>query len=76
MSFDRPRSRLAALSALGLFLSACGQTLEPHVCTAIAVDALTVTVVDAESGQRICDAKVTAIDGSFSEDLRALYRCL
>ena len=40
------------------------------MCTAIAVDALVVTLVDASSGQRICDAKVTAIDGSFSEDLR------
>jgi hypothetical protein len=40
------------------------------VCTAIAVEALVVTVVDASSGPRICDAKVVVIDGSFSEDLR------
>ena len=70
MSFDRTRSRLAALCLLGMS-SACGQGLEPRVCTAIAVDALTVTVLDAESGQRVCDARVTAIDGAFSEDLRA-----
>ena len=51
-------------------MAGCEKPTEPRVCTAIAVDALVVTVVDASSGQRICDAKVTAIDGSFSEDLR------
>jgi len=71
MSFDRTWGRLAALLSLGMFLSACGQGLGGRVCTAIAVDALTVTVVDAASGQRICDARVTAIEGAFSEDLRA-----
>jgi hypothetical protein len=44
---------------------------DPIVCTAIAVDALVVTVVDASSGQRVCDARVVAVDGSFSEELRA-----
>jgi hypothetical protein len=61
-------SLLAAAAFLGL--AGCEKPTEPRVCTAIAVDALVVTLVDASSGQRICDAKVTAIDGSFSEDLR------
>jgi len=68
------RRRTAALALLAaaafLGLAGCEKPTEPRVCTAIAVDALVVTVVDASSGQRICDAKVTAIDGSFSEDLR------
>src|SRR5439155_26896328 len=61
-------SLLAAAASLGL--AGCDTPTAPRVCTAIAVDALVVTVVDASSGQRICDAKVVAIDGSFSEDLR------
>ena len=61
-------SLLAAAASLGL--AGCDTPTEPRECTAIAADALVVTVVDASSGQRICDAKVVAIDGSFSEDLR------
>ena len=64
----------AALSLLAvaafLSLAGCDKPTEPRVCTAIAVDALVVTLVDASSGQRICDAKVVVVDGSFSEDLR------
>jgi hypothetical protein len=41
------------------------------VCTAIAVDALAVSVLDAATGQRICDANVVAADGSFRAELRA-----
>jgi hypothetical protein len=59
---------IAAAAFLGL--AGCEKPTEPRVCTAVAVDALVVTVIDASSGQRICDAKVVAIDGSFSEDLR------
>jgi hypothetical protein len=51
-------------------VAGCDKPMDPRVCTAVAVDALVVTVVDAPSGQRICDAKVVAIDGPFSEDLR------
>jgi hypothetical protein len=61
-------SLLAAAAFLGL--AGCDKPTEPRVCTAIAVDALVITVVDASSGQRICDAKVVAIDASFNEDLR------
>jgi hypothetical protein len=48
----------------------CGAALEPRVCTLIAVEALTVTVVDAATGQRICDATVTATEGAFTVELR------
>ena len=37
----------------------------PRVCTAVAVQALNVTILDATSRQRICDATVVAVDGSF-----------
>jgi hypothetical protein len=62
----------ATLLAIACFaLVGCDhKPTDPIVCTAIAVDALVVTVVDASSGQRICDAKVVAIDGAFSEELR------
>src|SRR5438093_11182398 len=60
----------------GLSVSFCvwftgrGHGLKPRVCTAIAVDALTVTVAEAATGQRICDATVTVTDGAFSAELR------
>jgi len=41
------------------------------VCTLVAVDALVVTVTDAATGQRLCDAKVLAVEGAFSAELRA-----
>jgi hypothetical protein len=40
-----------------------------NVCTAIAIPALSVTVVDGASGQRVCDATVVAVDGSFRSTL-------
>ena len=63
------RGRLLS-ATLCLFLTGCEEALEPRFCTAIAVDALTVTVADAASGQRVCDATVTAVDGAFSAELR------
>ncbi len=62
---------LVVLATAFFGLIGCDKPTEPPVCTAVAVDALVVTVVDASSGQRLCDAKVLAIDGSFSEELRA-----
>ena len=62
---------LVVLAAALSSLPGCGNPAEPPICTAVAVDALVVTGVDASSGQRICDAKVVAVDGSFSEELRA-----
>ena len=63
------RGRLV-VAMLSFFLAACEEVREPRFCTAIAVDAMTVTVTDATTGQRICDATVTAIDGAFSAELR------
>jgi len=56
--------------SVGLWLNGCEQPAAPRVCTAIAVDALVVTVADSVSGQRICDATVTVIDGAFAQELR------
>jgi hypothetical protein len=56
--------------SVSLCLAGCDQPTEPRVCTAIAVDALVVTVVDSASGQRLCDATVTVIDGAFTQELR------
>jgi hypothetical protein len=64
------RLPLPVICAVGLCLAGCEQPAQPVICTAIAVDAIVVTVVDSVSGQRVCDATVTAVDGSFSEVLR------
>jgi hypothetical protein len=63
------RDRILA-AALCLTLPGCEAALEPRVCTLIAVEALTVTVVNAATGQRICDATVTATEGAYIADLR------
>lgn len=71
MLFCRLAASVVVLAAaLGGLFGCDNKTTDPIVCTAIAVDALVVTVVDASSGQRICDAKVVAADGAFSEELR------
>ena len=44
---------------------------DPRVCTAVAVQSLNVTVLDAASGQRVCDATVVASEGAFQETLRS-----
>ena len=67
----RSRAAARALALLALFLGGCEDPVTPRVCTAIAVDALNVTVLDAATGLRVCDARVSAIDGSFSVELRA-----
>src|SRR5712691_3814153 len=56
---------LVVFAAASFGLMGCDKPTEPPICTAIAVDALVVTIVDASSGQRICDATVVAVDGSF-----------
>ena len=58
------------VAMLGLFLAGCEDALHPRACTAIAVDAMTVRLTDAVSGQRVCDADVTATDGAFTAELR------
>jgi hypothetical protein len=40
-------------------------------CTAQFVYGLTVTVQDVDSSQRICDAEVVAVDGSYRKTLQA-----
>jgi hypothetical protein len=64
------RSPLFAVG-VALGLAGCESPSGPVVCTAIAVDAIVVTVVDGASNQRICDATVTAVEGPFSEVLRS-----
>jgi hypothetical protein len=70
MGFFRRRCRpLAGAGLAVLGLTGCESPADPVVCTAIAVQAITLTVVDGASGQRVCDAAVTVVDGSFSEVL-------
>jgi len=63
------RLSLSVICAIGLGLAGCASPVEPVVCTTIAVQAITLTVVDGVSGQRLCDATVTVVDGSFSQVL-------
>lgn len=65
------RLSLPVVCAIGLGLAGCESPVDPVVCTTIAVQAITLTVVDGVSGQRVCDATVTAVDGSFSQVLPA-----
>jgi hypothetical protein len=60
--------RFVAAAGLLIVLVA-GACSESHVCPAIAVDGLIVTVDDAATGAPVCDATVTATDGTFSETL-------
>ena len=71
MDFFRRRLRtVVGVFSITLGLASCDQPTEPRVCTAIAVDALVVTVADSATGQRLCDATVTVIDGTFTQELR------
>ena len=62
--------RFLGVVSVAFGLAGCESPAEPVICTAIAVQAITLTVLDGASSQRICDATVTAVDGSFSEVLR------
>jgi hypothetical protein len=62
---------------VGLFamiLAGCDEVRSPQapggVCTAQFVYGLAVTVQDKATGQRICDAQVTAVSGSYRETLQ------
>lgn len=58
------------ISALSLVFPGCVADYSTgKVCTAIAVPALAVTVLDGVTGQRICDATVVAVEGSFRSPL-------
>jgi hypothetical protein len=67
--FRRRLRTLVAIASMVLGLGGCESPAEPVVCTTIAVQAITLTVVDGTSGQRVCDATVTVVDGSFSQVL-------
>jgi hypothetical protein len=60
--------RVAVALTLGVLLQAgCGS-----VCDRSARAALTVTVIDGPGGPRVCNAVVTARDGTFAETLMPL----
>ena len=61
--------KFAWAAVVALVAAGCGDEPNPVICTAIAVAALNVTVVDAATNQPICDAEVTATDGGFRETL-------
>jgi hypothetical protein len=64
------RTRGAILFFLPLATMGCGEAQEPPMaCTAYAAAGLSVSVQSAASGQPICDASVTASEGSYSERL-------
>jgi hypothetical protein len=60
---------VAAILFAALALAGCDDAMGPRVCTLVAVSALNVTVVDDVTATRLCDARVTALDGAFREDL-------
>jgi hypothetical protein len=71
MGFFRMRFHtLVGVGSIVLGLVGCESPADPVICTAIGVFAMGVTVVDGASNQRICDATVTAVEGSFSQELR------
>ena len=66
--------RLAWVALAVLGAAACGDEPNPVICTAIAVSALTVTVVDAATNQPICDAEVTATGRRIPRDATRCFR--
>jgi hypothetical protein len=52
--------------AISLTSAACDPLVFDRACTAILVYGLSVTVVDAATGESICDATVTAVEGTFT----------
>jgi len=67
--FPRRFRRLLGVGSVVLGVAGCESPADPVICTTIAVQAITLTVVDGTSGQRLCDATVTVVDGSFSQVL-------
>jgi hypothetical protein len=66
------RLLLASLSAAAV---GCGQLPMSEVCPAVAAAGLTVEVSNAATSQPICDATVTATDGSYTERLTQASPC-
>ena len=67
--FPRRFRRLLGVGSVVLGVAGCESPADPVICTTIAVQAITLTVLDGVSGQRVCDATVTVVDGSFSQVL-------
>jgi hypothetical protein len=61
--------RKVLLTLLTLGTLGCGQDDVSGVCATIAAAGLSVHVTDAVTAQPVCDATVTAIDGSYKERL-------
>ena len=61
---------LASLAVAALGAVGCGGSGDPGACTTLLAFSLTITVTDAATGARICDATVTATAGAFSEQLQ------
>ena len=63
----------SAMALLPLAVSACASVSDPSdgvICTLQAVSSLNVTVRDAATSQRLCDATVVAVQSGVSYDLR------
>jgi hypothetical protein len=60
---------LLLITAASVVAPGCGRDDLMGACTAIAVPALDVVVLDGSTGDRICDATVLAVEGSFSSVL-------
>jgi hypothetical protein len=68
------RPSLVAMIVFAVGAASCTGTESPEspggvVCTTQFVYGLAVTVRDEDSGQRICDAEVVALEGSYKETL-------
>lgn len=61
-----PIVRLGLVATLAASASGC---LGGTACTAVLIYGLNVTVVDATTQARLCDAQVVARDGAYSETL-------
>jgi hypothetical protein len=59
----------ALLVLLAACSATCGEDRTPVACTAYAAAGLGVAVTNAATGQPICDATVTAVEGAYSERL-------
>ena len=62
---------VATTATVSPVVGICGCVTE-HSCTTQAVSGLVITVDQAPGGLLVCDATVTARDGTFSEPLRAI----
>ena len=64
------RRTLLLACVLPLAVVGCESVTEPIACTAIAVSSLNVTVRDAATSARVCDATVTAVLAGVTYELR------